>query len=83
MILDKNSKRPAENWDIIGSMLVGELIESLEQSRGKYNPAIKAASLAILDSDPRFKDRITEGERKGIKRLQEAIDWFNKQPEIY
>jgi hypothetical protein len=77
IIIDENNKQSAKNSDIMRSFYVEGFLDDLMSSFvGENNPIAKVEFLAEMDNEPSFHDRVTEGERKSIERLNQAIAEF-------
>ncbi len=79
VVVDENIKRPAVNSDIIRASLLGYYIDNLESFHGRHNPVSIVDSLEKMDANPHFHDRVTEDERKAIKRLKQAREEFYRE----
>jgi hypothetical protein len=80
IIIDENNKQPAKNSDIMRSFYIeGFLDDLMSLFVGKNNPIAKVEFLAEMDEEPSFHDRVTDGERKSIERLNQAIDEYFKE----
>ncbi len=82
VVIDKNTKIPPKNNDLVRSSLLGWYIQNLEVIYGPKNPVGEVELVEKLDNSPRFHDRVTEGERKAIAIMNQAIAEFSKEIEF-
>lgn len=64
--------RPVEDRDITRTLILADVFAELNLFFGNKNPVVEAILLEKLEDDPKLRDRLTEGERRGIKRINEA-----------
>ena len=75
-VVDENTKRPSDNLDIIRSSMLGYYIKNVRRFYGEDNPLGMVGLMEELDDNPHFQGRLTDDDRKAIKRLKQAREWF-------
>ena len=75
VVIDENNQRPVENLDILRSLITADNITPLKWISD--GPVSKFRFLLQMDEDPEFHDRVTDDERRGIKRVVEALRYFD------
>jgi hypothetical protein len=82
IIINEDNKQPAKNSDIMRSVYIeGFLDDLMLLFVGENNPIAEVEFLAEMDKEPKFHDRVTDGERKSIERLNQAITEFRENVE--
>jgi hypothetical protein len=73
--------RPVENSDIERTGMLVPFFEEFKLFFGDNNPVVEASQLEELLDDPKLRNRITEGEWRGIKRINLAMaeTWFDEK----
>lgn len=80
VVIDDDITRPAENLDIIRSSELEHYITQLRLFHGLENNPIGAVEfLEMIDNHTDFRDRLTDDDRKSIKRLKQAREEFYKE----
>lgn len=72
IVIDENTKRPAENSDIMRSSMLGYYLDNLNSFHGDNNPIDEIEFLEKLDKSAKYQDRVKDEDRKAIKRLNQA-----------
>ena len=66
--------RAAENEDITRTLLLVDAFNELNLFFGNNNPVVEAVQLEKLEDDPKLRSRLTDGERRGIERVNLALN---------
>lgn len=76
-LLDRREEGPVSNLDIDRSgrlsYLLPDLMRDFYEEPGSTNPVTMFSRYHNLFLDPELKDRLTEGEKKGIARIDKAF----------
>jgi hypothetical protein len=74
IVIDENTRRPARNLDVIRSWWAYLYANELQSISGRTNLIGKVTDLGNIDEQ--YPDRVTDGEKKAIRRLEEAREQF-------
>jgi len=64
---------PVSDMDIDRSLTIKKIIDDIMPYHGWYNPIDSVLELSRMESIPELKNKITEGDRKGLERVREAL----------
>ena len=78
---DKINKRPihtraAEDLDIVRSSMLTWHVNIQGTYLGFHNPVVKVVDLAKLYENPELCDKLTDGEKRAVKRHNKAVEEF-------
>jgi len=79
IVIDENTRKPASDSDVARSSWLGIYRDRINEFYGSKNPVGIVELLARFDSHPQYRDRVTDGERESIKRVQRACAEFEKE----
>jgi hypothetical protein len=77
--IDEKNRRLATNQDVMRSVLLNTYISYIRPFHGENNPVAVVELLEKFDRHPKYRDRVTDAERKSIKRLRQANDEFARE----
>jgi hypothetical protein len=77
IVIDEDTERPAENLDIIRSSLLRHRILKLMSFYDMNDPVGLVETIERMSKDPNIQNRVTDEDRKAIKRLNQAKEWFS------
>jgi len=75
-VIDEDHREPATNLDITRSDMLDDAIKELQSIYGTKNPIGIVKKLRDMDQDPEIRHRLTDNDRKAIKRLYDSIDEY-------
>ncbi|NPV62822.1 MAG: hypothetical protein HPY61_09375 [Methanotrichaceae archaeon] len=72
--VDTRSLQSASDLDIARSEFLSEHVENIEGFLGSNNPVRQYSLTKQLADNPQFCDHLTDGDRAGLERVEEALD---------
>jgi hypothetical protein len=65
---------PAKDIDVWRAFLLDRQLDHFQRFYGNRNPITQAQTIHLLNSDEEYRDRVTEEERAGLRRIRSALE---------
>jgi hypothetical protein len=75
-VAEDNTRKSVTDEDILRAYRFEPHVKNVEECFGARNPIAAISALADLDEDPLLHDKVNDGERRAIKKVQKIMDEY-------